>query len=152
MSRVHPIDLRAEAIFDALELNPNGLTLRELRSELIRQGLLSPSQNIQAVVDALSRLRHQLSAAGGHSRDEVITCERASMNSRYRLADTPEDARMYRATRASEIISQIRTLVAQCATERERYLGQEVFTIAAIDYLNDAARELSRGAAVVIAP
>jgi hypothetical protein len=148
----HVTQLRADAIFDALvSVQPDGLTLRELRIELEAVGLLTPRHNIQAVVSALTLLRRQLAAAGNHPDSEVLTCGKHSMYSKYRIATDAEDARMYRATRADEIATQIQTIAIQVETERERFGGQHVFTQAAVDYLNDAIRELNRAASVAVA-
>jgi hypothetical protein len=144
-------DNRAAVAFDALIMaGEAGLTRSAMFAALVAAGAATPEMNHQVVNTTVTHLRNLLSDGGRMDPNEVVTCDRASHLSTYRLALTSEDARRYRLRRAGDIKSQLETMIRQIRTERTRFAGQEVFTEAAVDYLNNALRELSRAASMVI--
>lgn len=136
---------RMNVVFDALIAACDvGATKHDLYDAMVADGCFADGMNRQVVNETMLHLRKLLASTGVRSEDEVVTCEKASHKSTYKLALAADDARTYRRRRAAEISTQVGTLIEQVQTERSRFAGSEVFTQAAVDYLNNALRELDR--------
>lgn len=140
---------RAERVFDALvDAGSTGMTTSEVFDDLVGHGLAISGQSHQLIGHTISTLRGLLASDGASTSTEVVTCDKAAHNSRYRLAAAPATALAYRTRRAGEIANEVGHLIQQIETEQHRFAGHRVFSDAATDYLRSAVRELNRGASL----